>query len=71
MHTIITLCLGYIVYLVIFFRVKDRSFLYKEITVILGIKLVIISALYFCFFDQKMTKNQKEENVYKLIVTKN
>ena len=70
MHTIITLYLAYIIYLVIFFRSQNRSFLYKEITVILGLKLVILTSIYFLFFDHKMTKEQKQEGVYESIVTK-
>ena len=69
MHGLIALYLGYIIYLVIFFRAKKRDRFYKEITVILGLKLLLLTSLYFFFFDHKMTKTERKENVKNVILT--
>ena len=71
MYGLIALYLGYIIYLGLFFYSKKRDFLSKEITIILGIKLIILTFLYFFFFSEKMTKTERKENIYKLILTQN
>lgn len=68
MYGLITLYLGYIIYLVIFFRTKKHNFLYKEITIILGIKLIILTALYIFFFSHKMTKIEKTQKIQNIIL---
>lgn len=69
MYGLITLYLGYIIYLIIFFRAKKRNRFYKEITVILGLKLAFLTLLYFFFFSDKMTKLERIENIENIILT--
>jgi hypothetical protein len=68
MYGLIALYLGYAIYLVIFFRSKEKNFLGKEITIILGIKLVLLTAIYLLFFSDKMTKKQRQESVQQVII---
>lgn len=67
MYGLISLHLAYAIYLVIFFRTKKRNALYKKITILLGIKLVILTTIYFAFFSHKMTN----QNIQKVILTQN
>lgn len=67
MHGLIALYLGYAIYLVIFFRSKKRDFLSKKITIFLGVKLAILTLLYFAFFSEKMTKHERQERLQNLI----
>lgn len=76
MHSLIILFLGYVIYLIIFFRKKillkknhkKISFLYQEITIILGIKLVLITIIYLYFFNNKIPKNLIYENLNQQIL---
>ena len=68
MHGLISLYLGYAIYLVIFFRAKRRDPLYQKVTILLAIKLLILTALYFAFFDKKMSKEQRQTNIENLII---
>lgn len=68
MHGLIALYLGYAIYLVIFFRSKEKNFLGKEITIILALKLVLLTAIYLLFFSDKMTKQDRQESVQKIII---
>jgi hypothetical protein len=67
MHGLISLYLGYIIYLVIFFRVKKRDGLYRKVTILLGIKLLLLTAIYLVFFSNKMTKEQRQQNLEQII----
>lgn len=68
MYGLIALYLGYLIYLVIFFRSKKRDFLSKEVTIILGVKLVVLTIVYLVFFSEKMTKVEREKNIQKIII---
>ncbi len=76
MYSLITLYLGYLIYLIIFFRKKNLlkksnkkiSFLYQEITIILGIKLILITFIYYYFFNNKIPKNIIYENLHQQIL---
>jgi hypothetical protein len=68
MHGLISLYLGYIIYLIIFFRVKKRDSLYKKVTILLGIKLLLLTAIYLVFFSDKMTKEQRQSHIENLII---
>lgn len=70
MYGLISLYLGYAIYLVIFFRSKRRDALAKKITIFLGIKLVLLTAIYLVFFSEKMTKEQRQQNLQNLFTTK-
>jgi len=69
MHGLIALYIGYAIYLALFFCCKKRDFLSKEITLFLALKLVILTSLYFLFFNNKMTKQERQESLQQLIVT--
>jgi hypothetical protein len=68
MYGLIALYLGYVIYLVVFFRFHQRSALAKKITILLGIKLLLITILYFSFFSQKITKSERQKNIESIIV---
>ena len=76
MYSLITLYSGYAVYLIIFFRkkksikktAKKNIFLYREITIILGIKLILLTLIYFYFFSNKMPKKLIYENLNQQIL---
>lgn len=68
MYGLLALYLGYIVYLVIFFRHKNPSKLYRKITILLAIKLALLTAIYLAFFDHKMTKEQRRKNIDSIII---
>lgn len=67
MYGLISLYLGYAIYLVLFFRAKKRDAMSKKITIFLGIKLLILTLLYFLFFSDKMTKTERQERLQNLI----
>jgi len=68
MYGLLSLYLGYLIYLIIFFRSsKSGNSLYKKITIFLGIKLLFLTLLYFAFFDNKISKKERQENLEKLI----
>lgn len=71
MYGLISLYLGYAIYLVIFFRSQKPTTFYKEVTIALGLKLIIITGLYFLFFSHNLTKIERKNNIEKLILTKN
>ncbi|MBU6141135.1 MAG: hypothetical protein KGP29_06250 [Proteobacteria bacterium] len=71
MHGLISLYLGYAIYLIIFFRLKKRTPLLKKITIFLGIKLLSLTLIYALFFSEKMTKSDRQEQVEKLIINQN
>lgn len=76
MHSLITLYCGYFIYLIIYFRkkklIKKHSkkniFLYKEVTIILGIKLVLLTLIYCYFFSNKIPKKIIYENLHQQIL---
>lgn len=69
MYGLLSLYLGYLIYLIIFFRSsKNGNVLYKKITIFLGIKLIFLTILYFAFFSHKMSKEQRQDNLEKLII---
>ena len=68
MHGLIALYFGFAIYLVIFFRSKKPSALAKKTTIFLGIKLLLISLIYFLFFSQKFTKLERQENIKSIII---
>ena len=76
MYSLITLYFGYFVYLIIFFRKKKlikitnkKNFsIYREITIILGIKLILLSIIYFYFFSNKIPKKLIYENLNQQIL---
>lgn len=68
MHGLIALYLGYAIYLIIYFHHKKPDFLSKKVTIFLGIKLIILTVLYFCFFNHKMTKEERTENIETIIL---
>ncbi len=68
MYGLISLYLGYLVYLIIFLRRKRHDILYRKITIILGVKLLILTFLYFAFFSHKMTKVERSKNIQNLII---
>lgn len=67
MYGLICLYAGFAIYLIIFFRCKKTDFLSKKITILLGIKLTILTVLYFSFFSEKMIKEERKENFETLI----
>jgi len=67
MYGLISLYLGYFIYLLFFFRSKKCDALAKKITIFLGIKLVLLTVIYFAFFSEKMTKEQRQQNLQNLI----
>ena len=69
MYGLISLGLGYAIYLVLFFKFKNRDFLSKEVTIILGIKLLLLCLIYFFFFSEKMTKPERSKKIEQLILT--
>jgi 4-amino-4-deoxy-L-arabinose transferase-like glycosyltransferase len=69
MYGLISLYLAYVIYLIIYFRSDKRDLLYKKITLILGLKLIILTSLYLAFFNQKMTKDERNNNIQNLILT--
>ena len=68
MHGLIALYIGYAIYLMFFFRSKNRDFLSKKITILLGLKLVILTSIYLLFFNNKMTKLERQEKLQQLII---
>lgn len=72
MYGLLALYLGYFVYLFLFFyfasNTKYIDLLYKKITIVLGIKLAILTVLYFFFFSEKMSQEERKENIQKLIL---
>lgn len=66
MYTLIMLYSGYFIYLAIFFRCKSKDRIYKKVTIILAVKLVILTILYLMFFSDKMTKEERIENLGKI-----
>jgi hypothetical protein len=68
MYGLISLYLAYIIYLVIFFRLKKHRPLYKKITLFLGIKLIFLTLLYFAFFDNRLTRQERDKTVQNLIL---
>lgn len=71
MYGILALYLGYIIYLVIFFRCKNRSNLYRKITIFFGIKLALLTAIYLAFFNNKMTKEERQQHIQSIIINQN
>lgn len=69
MYGLLSLYLGYVIYLAIFFHYKKHDQLSKKITIFLGIKLIILTFLYFFFFSHKMTKVERMES-FKTIIFK-
>ncbi len=67
MYGLVALYIGYFVYLLIFFRAKKRDALGKKITIFLGLKLVLLTVIYLKFFNHKITKEQRQENLQNLI----
>jgi uncharacterized membrane protein len=70
MYALISLYIGYAIYLWMFFRAKKHDFFSKKIAIALGIKLAILTLLYFVFFNQKLTTSQRIENLHHLITNK-
>jgi hypothetical protein len=76
MYSLITLYCGYFIYLIVFFRqkkfIKKNSkkniFLYKEVTIILGIKLILLTLIYYYFFSNKIPKKVIYENLNQQIL---
>ncbi len=52
MYSILLLCIGFLVYSIIFFGMRHRTQLAKTVYSILCIKLVLIVFAYFAFFYQ-------------------
>ncbi len=70
MYGLISLYLGYLIYLIIFFRFRKRNnSLYKKITIFLGVKLLFLTILYFVFFDNKITKEERQNDLQNLVTT--
>lgn len=68
MYGLISLYLGFVIYLIIFFRSKKRDFLSKKVTIVLALKLVLLTVIYFYFFSEKMTKVERGKNLEKVIL---
>lgn len=68
MYGIIALHIGYAIYLAIFLRHKDPSKLYRKVTILLGIKLALITAIYLAFFNHKMTREERQKNIQSVII---
>jgi len=71
MYGLVSLYIGYAIYLIVFFRFKKRDFLSKKIAIVLAIKLALLTLLYFTFFNNKMTKEQRIKNLHNLITNDN
>ena len=68
MHGLAALYLGYFIYLVIYLRCQKPSEMARKITIFLGVKLVILTAIYFLFFHHKISKYERHKNWEKLII---
>lgn len=68
MHGLAILYLGYFIYLTIYFRYDAPTKLAKKITLFLGIKLLVLTAVYFAFFHHKMSKYERQQQLDKLII---
>lgn len=69
---LLALYLGFLIYLIIYFRFlkanKKIDKLSKKITLFLGLKLIILTILYFAFFHHKMTKEERKNNIETIIL---
>lgn len=70
MHGLIALYLGYAIYLVVFFRYKNRDATARKITIFLAIKLVLLTIIYLLFFVDKMSPSARLQTFEQKIFTK-
>ena len=68
MHGLIALYFGYAIYLAIFFRCKRRDSLYRKITIVLTIKILLLTAIYLAFFKHKMTLEERQKHLQSIII---
>lgn len=68
MYGLLALYIGYIIYLILYFRYKQHDSFAKKITFFFGIKLIILTLLYFFFFSHKMTKEERKINIETIIL---
>ncbi len=68
MYGLLALYIGYIIYLIFYFRHKKPDSFAKKITIFFGIKLIILTLLYFFFFSHKMTKEERKINIETIIL---
>jgi hypothetical protein len=68
MYGLLALYFGYLIYLIFYFRHKKPDSLVKKITIFFGIKLIILTMLYFFFFSHKMTKEERKINIETIIL---
>jgi len=68
MYGLLALYIGYVIYLIFYFRHKKPDSFAKKITIFFGIKLTILTLLYFFFFSDKMTKEQRKINIETIIL---
>ena len=67
MFTLLALYIGFAIYLIIFLRFKKTDSLARKITALLALKLAILTIIYFMFFSEKMTKEQRQKNIETII----
>ncbi len=68
MQGLIALYVGFFIYLIFFFCYKKKDKMAKKITVFLAIKLIFLSILYFAFFAQKPSKEERQKNIEKILI---
>ena len=68
MYGLLALYIGYIIYLIFYFRHKKPDSFAKKFTIFFGIKLIILTLLYFFFFSHKMTKEERKINIETIIL---
>jgi glucan phosphoethanolaminetransferase (alkaline phosphatase superfamily) len=67
MYSLLALYIGFTIYLIIFLRFKKTDNLARKITIFLTLKLAILTIIYFMFFSEKMTKEQRQKNIETII----
>lgn len=70
MYGLIALYIGFSIYLLFFFSFKKKDKIAKKITILLAIKLIFLTGLYFIFFSNKFTKIEKQNNFEEIIFSK-
>lgn len=68
MYSLLALYIGFAIYLIVFFRFKKTDNFARKITIFLAIKLIVLTIIYFMFFNEKMTRDERQKNI-EIIIT--
>jgi len=68
MYALISLYIGFVIYLIIYIKHKNKNYLSRKITIFLAIKLIFLTVIYFAFFSSKMPKNDIAKNFENKII---